>query len=111
MISWPAAYYLVWVPLFDRYVVTYSADGSEAMGYADFALGSFARGVPIEASVKAILIADWQSQRREWEQERWECFMSAGLISESTANQWADEAWEVEHDSEEDEDEEIDEHT
>ena len=39
--SWPADYHLVWLPGFDRWVLTYSADSPDAMGYCDFALGAF----------------------------------------------------------------------
>jgi hypothetical protein len=42
--SWPAAYSVTWLPGFDRHVVTYSADSPDALGYFDFALGSFAHG-------------------------------------------------------------------
>ena len=37
------AYTLVWLPGFDRFVVTASADGTDAFGYSDFALGTSAR--------------------------------------------------------------------
>jgi hypothetical protein len=41
--SWPVYYHLVWVPIYERFVVTASADCPDAFGYADFALGHFAR--------------------------------------------------------------------
>jgi hypothetical protein len=40
-ISWPGAYYTTWVPIYDRYVVTYSADTPEVFGYCDIAIGHF----------------------------------------------------------------------
>ena len=39
--SWPGAYYTTWVPSYERFVVTYSADSPEVWGYADIAIGQF----------------------------------------------------------------------
>ena len=40
--DWPVQYHLVWTPIYDRFVVTASADCPDFFGYADFALGHFA---------------------------------------------------------------------
>ena len=37
--SWPVSYHLVWTPIYERFVVTASADCPDAFGYADFVLG------------------------------------------------------------------------
>jgi len=42
--SWPEQYRVTYLPIFDRYVVTASADSPEAWGYCDFALGSIPTG-------------------------------------------------------------------
>ena len=39
--SWPVAYHVTWVPIYDEYVVTQSADSPDAFGYCDFAIGRF----------------------------------------------------------------------
>ena len=36
--SWPVAYYVAWLPYYDRFVVTASADCPECFGYCDFPL-------------------------------------------------------------------------
>jgi hypothetical protein len=46
--SWPTAYYVAWLPYYDRYVVTASADCPDAFGYCDFALGAFSIDTPIK---------------------------------------------------------------
>jgi hypothetical protein len=45
-LSWPADYNLVWLPTYDRFVLTYSADSPDAFGYCDFALGTVAAEIP-----------------------------------------------------------------
>ena len=49
--DWPVTYNLVWTPIYDRYVVTASADCPDAFGYADFALGHFGRNDNVGQSV------------------------------------------------------------
>ena len=39
--DWPVQYHLVWTPIYERFVVTASADCPDCFGYADFALGHF----------------------------------------------------------------------
>ena len=39
--SWPVAYHVTWVPIYNEYVVTQSADSPDAFGYCDFAIGRF----------------------------------------------------------------------
>ena len=60
--SWPVAYYVTWLPYCDRFVVTASADSPGALGYCDFALGSFGIETPIKEGSCAITRADWQAQ-------------------------------------------------
>ena len=91
--SWPVQYRLVWVPLFEKWVVTASADSPDAFGYCDFALGYFGRGAPIEKSVSTIIKGDWQAQYTHYEQERWAYLFDFALIGQHTAEQWADEVW------------------
>jgi hypothetical protein len=53
--SWPVAYYVAWLPYYDRFVVTASADCPDGFGYCDFAIGSFGIETPLkEGARKAI---------------------------------------------------------
>ena len=55
--SWPHRYTLTWVPLYERYVVTVSADSPEGLcGYTDLALGSFGASEDFENCVSAIVV-------------------------------------------------------
>ena len=49
--------------MYDRYVVTASADCPDAFGYADFALGHFGRNDNVGQSVLEIIKRDWTMQR------------------------------------------------
>jgi hypothetical protein len=91
--SWPADYHLVWLPGFDRWVLTYSADSPDAMGYCDFALGAFGEEHDWRESAREILVADWRFQWSEWEQTPWQEFWGTGLVTEEEAMAWRAEAW------------------
>ena len=41
------AYYVAWLPYYDRFVVTASAYCPESFGYCDFALGAFGIETPL----------------------------------------------------------------
>jgi hypothetical protein len=103
--SWPVAYYVTWLPYYDRFVVTASADCPDAFGYCDFALDAFGIDTPLKESAKKIICEDWTGQNLEWEQQRWVYLFNTGLISEPEANAWADEVWPGEPDEEEIDDE------
>ena len=102
-ISWPVAYYVIWLPVYDIFVVTGSADSPEAFGYCDYALGWFDADIPLEEGVRRVIVGDWQHQRNEWDQEQWENFWDEGLISTETVWSWAAEVW----GTEEEEDDEV----
>ena len=107
-LDWPDEYYLSWVPVYDRYVITVSADSGESLrGRVDMAIHSFAAGSDLLAEVKPAIIADWEMERGQFEQGRWETAYSSGLVSKQLAGEWADEVWveedEAELDWEEDE--------
>jgi hypothetical protein len=91
--SWPVHYHLVWTPIYDRYVVTASADCTDLFGYADFALGHFSRGEDIERSVLEIIKRNWTMLQDECSQPRWEALISTGLIKEDAINLLADQVW------------------
>ncbi|MFT5116030.1 MAG: hypothetical protein ACI8P9_005391 [Parasphingorhabdus sp.] len=93
-ISWPDAYYLTWVPVYDVYVVTVSADSPETFGYCDFALGHFGEARHPLVKAGEVIQDDWLWLRTH-QQERWEDLWSAGpgLIDADFAQRLADDVW------------------
>jgi hypothetical protein len=92
--GWAVTYYLTWVPIFRRYVVTASADSPAALGYCNFALGAFRGDEPIKNAIRDIICADWKLQRDERDQQRWIYPLRTGFVTDAEANEWADDVWE-----------------
>lgn len=100
--SWPNQYNLTWVPLYEQYVVTVSADSPEGLGgYTDLALGSFGPGGDVEDSIRAVIVGDWHTQAMEWDQRRWEYVLEPGLINATTLMEWARQVWKNENEDRE----------
>jgi hypothetical protein len=91
--SWPGAYYTTWVPSYERFVVTYSADCPDALGYADIAIGQFEAKEGLKDGSHRIIVKDWKYQRNDCSQERWGYLFGTGLVGEGEAAAWADEVW------------------
>ena len=113
-ISWPVAYTLVWIPVFDRFVVVASADGTDAFGYADFALGHFPAGGDWVAQVKEVVVRDWFAALSGWNQAAWAYLFDSGAIPEQVTMAWRREVWagtewwdEEEPEEEEEDDEDL----
>ena len=102
--DWPVQYHLVWTPIYERFVVTASADCSDLFGYADFALGYFGREDDVGQSVIRIIKRDWTMQRNEGSQERWETLLRTGLVKKEAVEKLAAEVW-----PQDDEEEDLDE--
>jgi hypothetical protein len=83
----------VWLPTYDRFVLIYSADSSDAFGYCDFALGTVAARKGWRRDVRRILVADWRAQFDGWEQQPWSDLWDTGQISEREAMAWRARAW------------------
>ena len=101
--SWPVAYYVTWLPQYDRFVVTASADCSDGFGYNDFAIGSFGSDTLIKEGARKAVCDDWHNQRA-YEQQPWAYLFSTGLISESEAIAWREQIWPTETAAEDEED-------
>ena len=91
--SWPVAYYVTWLPDYDRYVVTASADSPDAFGYCDFALGAFDINTPTKEGARKVVCADWSDQNTQWGQQRWAYLFFTELISKQEAEAWAELVW------------------
>jgi hypothetical protein len=90
-ISWPVAYHVTYLPIYDAHVVTESADCPDVFGYCDFAIGHFKPGGTTSAA--DIVKQDWQWSLDTWDQTRWEELFWPGLISIGEAERMADEVW------------------
>ena len=104
--SWPTAYYVTWLPDYDRYV-TASADCPDAFGYCDFALGAFGTDTPIKEGARKTICADWSDQNTQGGQQRWAYLFSTELIFKQEAEAWAEQVWPSECGEEENLEEEI----
>jgi hypothetical protein len=102
--SWPVEYRLVWTPVYERYVVTASADCPDMFGYTDFALGHFGREDNIGQSVIGIIKRDWTMLRDEGRQQPWETLLWTGMVKQDAVEKLAAEVW-----PQDDEDEDLDE--
>jgi hypothetical protein len=91
--DWPIQYHLVWTPIYERFVVTASADCPDHFGYSDFALGHFGREDNIGQSVIRIIRRDWTMQRKECSQERWETLLRTGLVKQDAVEAVANQVW------------------
>lgn len=84
--SWPVAYYATWIPGFDRFVVTSSADSEDYFGYADVALGWFPGKTPVVKGSRRVLVAFWSSIAEY--QSKWQDFLESGVVDEGMADRW-----------------------
>ena len=91
--SWPGAYYAIWVPVYDRYVITYSADTAELWGYRDFALGHFRLNQGLKSGSRRVITQDWNVQSGRFQQGRWVYLFSEGLVHRKETESWADAVW------------------
>jgi hypothetical protein len=92
--SWPTAYHLVWVPTYERFVVTDSRDNDEVLGYSDFALGHFPTTSSFIERAGEVIRRNWEIQRDMYSQdERWEALFDTGLLDAETVEQWAEIVW------------------
>ena len=94
--SWPVAYHVTWVPIYDEYIVTQSADSPDAFGYCDFAIGHFPKTNDFVTAAANEIKGDWEWQRDQFCQARWAYLFGSGLIDEGTAIRHREEVWDDE---------------
>lgn len=93
--SWPEAYYVTWIPYYDRFVVTASADSKDFFGFEDILLGSFAGSPEKGADLRAIresIIAFWIKHHNDG-YEAWEGLIRVGAIKNTTVHAWKSKVW------------------
>ena len=94
--SWPVDYHVTWVPIYDEYIVTQSADSPDAFGYCDFAIGHFPKTNDFVSAAAKAIKEDWEWQRDEFTQLRWAYLFGSGLIDEATSLRLREEVWDDE---------------
>jgi hypothetical protein len=90
--AWPTAYYTIWVPIIEQWVVTASDDSGSMLGFLDVALGAFPGSDDWQEGVCSILKADWTQWAKE-RQPRWEELTSLGVLGAEVIYATADAAW------------------
>jgi len=90
--SWPTAYYAVWLPIRDVWVVTASDDTGEMLGFLDVALGWFPATTMWEDGVAAIITQDWTAWAAD-RQPAWQEFSASGRLSPETIWKCRERAW------------------
>jgi hypothetical protein len=105
-VSWPEAYYLVWLPVFERYVITASQDSTDCYGFEDIAIGwQFFSDDRVELA-KEVIQANWGSVHKPNCEEGWQCLFATGTVSAEEALLWREEIWpQLTNEEDEDEDE------
>ena len=91
--SWPEAYYLVWLPVFERYVVTASQDSPDCYGFEDIAIGWQFFDEDRVGLAREIIQANWGAVHKPNNEDGWAYLFGTGLISEDEANSWREEIW------------------
>lgn len=91
--SWPEAYYLVWLPVFERYVVTASQDSPDCYGFEDIAIGWQFFDDDRAGLAKDIILANWGSVHKPHLEEGWAYLFGTGLVSDEEALSWREEIW------------------
>lgn len=89
----PEAYYLAWLPYYDRYVVTVSRASPKTWGYHDAALGDFGRAANPISSVQCTILDWWQLQASRYRRTRWQRVLEQGLASSHMAEGWGRSVW------------------
>lgn len=102
--SWPEAYYLVWLPVFERYVVTASQDSPDCYGFEDIAIGWQFFDEDRVGLSKEIIQANWGAVHKPHLEEGWAYLFETGVVSQSEAEDWRDEIWPEESPDDEDDD-------
>jgi len=91
--SWPEAYYVTYLPLYDKFVVTASQDSAELYGYEDLAIGHFEADIEVTDGSKQVLLDWWRHHGDNYRETPWEELFSTGLLDETEVYSLRDEIW------------------
>jgi hypothetical protein len=102
--SWANRYSLLWLPEFQRFVVTDSSDDVEPYEHADFAIGHFEPCADENAAAVQIIARHWRLRRDEWmDDEPVVLELQLGTIVAGVAERLLADVWKPEDEDEEDE--------
>jgi hypothetical protein len=90
--SWPEDYFVTLLPGFGRYVVTASADSTDAYGVTDFALGWFRTSEGRLVGSRRILLRWWR-RAAECGGGPWASLFQEGLVDSASALRLRRRAW------------------
>lgn len=98
--SWPESYHATWLPGFECFVVTLSADSPDVHGYTDMALDHFPASGDFDAEVERILCTFWSDHTdSDWERA-WKEVWRGGHVDINTAYDWRERLWGIDQDGE-----------
>ena len=100
--SWPEAYYLCWMPVFERWVLVSARDSPEVDGYCDRLVGHFGDCDDPMGEAEQVIEQHWLSLNA-FEQPRFEELIDCASLID--ANAIADRVWEECGGDEEDQEE------
>jgi hypothetical protein len=103
-VSWPEIYHSTYIPGYERYVVTAAFDGTDMYGVTELAIGFF-DGSRLPEVGSADIIKHWWRYLQSNCQDRWAYVWDEALISKQVADGWADEVWNADLDSLDEEEE------
>lgn len=93
-VYWPEAYYLTYIPGFDRYVVTFSHDAPDIWGYSDLAIVSFPRGADLKDQVRQAVTGWWWTKYRRNYLDRPAVHPCRfGFVTADEAHAWRGQVW------------------
>ena len=91
--SWPEAYYITYLPGFNKYIVTASRDSEDLCGCTDNAIGFFDGDLDKIEVAKKALIKHWRVAKRQGLDDGWQSVWERGLVNHKVAISWAKEVW------------------
>ena len=91
--SWPEAYYVTYVPLYEKFIVTASVDSTDVHGVTDFAIGHFKAEEDLLKGSGDAIVHEWSELARLYDQSRWEYLFEEGLIDNDLAEKLANRVW------------------
>ena len=80
--------------MYGAVVITASADGTDAYGFTDFAIGHLDESQGLLDGAREVVTRHWSLRAKDG-QTRWQHLFMEGVVSETMASSWADAvSWE-----------------
>ena len=85
-------YFLIWIPIFNKYVVTKSAPTTDIFEMCDYAIGFFNETTDIQGEVSTLLHTDWCKFRDETQQGKWK-LLREGMLAREQVDLISEQVW------------------